>query len=97
MQKVPQRDYHIDGTAKHFITGVYHGNLNTLEDNLLIAASFKSLLSELLDQPPVLHNSKSRVPGKAVTPVITIVFLCIYFCVHSSVNMRWESVVPSQW
>lgn len=62
-----------------------------LEDTLLIAASLKSLLSEVLDWPSVLHNSKFRVPGEAVTPVITIVFQCIYFCVHSSVNIHQES------
>lgn len=68
-----------------------------LEDTVLTAASFKSLLSEVLDWSSVLHNSKFRVPGKAATPVITIVCLCIYFCVHSFVNIRWESMVPSQW
>lgn len=96
MQKVPLGAYQINGIAKHYIM-VCHGNLRLLEDTLLIAAAFQSLLSEVLDWPSVLHNSKFRVPGKAVTPVITIVFLCIYFCVLSSVNIHWASMVPSQW
>lgn len=98
MQNVSPQAYQINGTAKHFITGVCLGNFKLLEDTVFTATSFKSLLRELLDWPPsILHNSEFNVPGKEITPVITIIFLFIYFCVHSSVNWCWGSTVHSEW
>lgn len=66
-----------------------------LEGSVLIATLFKSPLGELW--PSILHNSKFRVSGKVTTPVVTIVFLFSSFCVPSSVNSHWDSMVHSEW
>ena len=50
-------------------------------ENILTATSFKSLLGELGGWLfSMLHDSKLRVPGKVISPVIAIVFLFLSVC-----------------
>lgn len=83
--------YQINRTAKHFITGVCHGNYSMLGGIVLITTSLKSLFCELLDWPSsVLHYSKPRVPGE----VIAIVFLFISFICELTLGIKMYAEWP---
>lgn len=83
--------YQINGTAKHFITGICHVNWSMLGGILRIATSLKSLLCELLDWPSsILPYSKPRVLGE----IIAIVFLFISLIYELLLGMMMYSEWP---
>lgn len=92
MHSAPLRAYQVNGT------GICRGNVNMLEDNVLVTTSFISVMWTFETGLLVfLHNSKSTIPGQDIIPVVTAAFLFILFCVHAPVSSGWQGMVHSEW